>query len=172
MRELQGRWPGFRWGRWEVRGTVFSRQTGSLWPSAGAAMRGMAREYAAGNSRGPTDVPPAKAAQEGPEGGCGALTAQPRTPAVPPARSASASSMQSPPASAVATRRWSSKAMRYGRDCSVAASVGCSLFPGGFLFQNHYPRFGGSPLRFLQGLSPRPSFGGFGLKQLEVTAVS
>ena len=32
-------------------------------------MRGMAREYAAGNSRGPTDVPPAKAAQEGPEGG-------------------------------------------------------------------------------------------------------
>ena len=60
----------------------------------------------------------------------------------------------------------------YGRDCSVAASVGCSLFPGGFLFQNHYPRFRGSPLRFLQGLSPRPSFGGFGLKQLEVTAVS
>ena len=33
----------------------------------------------------------------------GALTAQPRTPAVPPARSASASSMQSPPASAEAT---------------------------------------------------------------------
>ena len=29
------------------------RRTGSLWPSAGAAMRGMAREYAAGNARGP-----------------------------------------------------------------------------------------------------------------------
>ena len=28
------------------RRTVFSRRTGSLWPSAGAAMRGMAREYA------------------------------------------------------------------------------------------------------------------------------
>ena len=35
------------------RRTVFSRRTGSLWPAAGAAMRGMAREYAAGNSRGP-----------------------------------------------------------------------------------------------------------------------
>ena len=35
------------------RRTVFSRRTGSLWPSAGAAMRGMAREYAAGNARGP-----------------------------------------------------------------------------------------------------------------------
>ena len=34
----------------------------------------------------------------------GALTLQSRTPAVPPARSASASSMQSPPASAEATR--------------------------------------------------------------------
>ena len=33
----------------------------------------------------------------------------------------------------------------YGRDCSVAASIGCSLFPGGFLFQNHYPRFRGAP---------------------------
>ena len=33
----------------------------------------------------------------------GALTTQPRTPTVPPARSASASSMQSPPASAEAT---------------------------------------------------------------------
>ena len=53
MRELQGRWPGLHWGRWEVGGTVFSRRTGFLWPSAGAAMRGMAREYAAGNARGP-----------------------------------------------------------------------------------------------------------------------
>ena len=35
------------------RRTVFSCRTGSLWPSAGTAMRGMAREYAAGDSRGP-----------------------------------------------------------------------------------------------------------------------
>ena len=28
---------------------------------------------------------------------------------------------------------------------TVAASIGCSLFPGGFLFQNHYPRFRGAP---------------------------
>ncbi len=36
-------------GRW----TVFSCRTGSLWPSAGTAMRGMVREYTGGNSRGP-----------------------------------------------------------------------------------------------------------------------
>ena len=35
------------------RRTAFSRRTGSLWPSAEAAMRGMATEYAAGNSRRP-----------------------------------------------------------------------------------------------------------------------
>ena len=45
---LQGRFIGVDW-----RSAVFSRRIGSLWPSAGAAMRGMAREYAAGNSRGP-----------------------------------------------------------------------------------------------------------------------
>ena len=32
---------------------VFSCRTGSLWPSAGTAMRGMVREYTGGNSRGP-----------------------------------------------------------------------------------------------------------------------
>ena len=48
MRELQEGWPGLHWGRWEV-----SRRTGPLWPPARAGMRGMAREYAAGNSRGP-----------------------------------------------------------------------------------------------------------------------
>ena len=32
---------------------VYSRRIESLWPSAGVAMRGMAREYAAGDSRGP-----------------------------------------------------------------------------------------------------------------------
>ena len=46
----------------------------------------------------------------------------------------------------------------YGRDCSVAASIGCSLFPGGFLFQNHYPRFRGAPSSFFKGCpQSRPS---------------
>ena len=46
----------------------------------------------------------------------------------------------------------------YGRDCCVAASIGCSSFPGGFLFQNHYPRFRGAPSGFLKGCPQgRPS---------------
>ena len=46
----------------------------------------------------------------------------------------------------------------YGRVCSVAASIGCSLFPGGFLFQNHYPRFRGAPAGFFKGCPQgRPS---------------
>ena len=49
-----------------------------------------------------TDVPQRKLRRKVPRVD-GALTAQPRTPAVPPARIASASSMQSPPASAEAT---------------------------------------------------------------------
>ena len=40
----------------------------------------------------------------------------------------------------------------YGRVCSVAASIGCSLFPGGFLFQNHYPRFRGAPSSFFRAV--------------------
>ena len=47
VRELQGRWPGVVGGR----RTVFSRRTGPLRPYAGVAMRGMARGYAAGDSR-------------------------------------------------------------------------------------------------------------------------
>ena len=43
VRELQGRWPGLHWGRWEVGGRSSVAGTGSLWPSAGAAMRGMAK---------------------------------------------------------------------------------------------------------------------------------
>ena len=39
----------------------------------------------------------------------------------------------------------------YGRDCSVAASNGCSLFPGGFLLQNHCHRFRGAPSGFFEG---------------------
>ena len=53
VRELQGRWPGLHWGRWEVGGRSSVAAQGPLWPSAGVAMRGMAREYAAGNARGP-----------------------------------------------------------------------------------------------------------------------
>ena len=49
------------------------------------------------------DVAPAEAAQEGAQGG-GALTTHPKTLAVPPLRKASASSMQSPPTRAEATR--------------------------------------------------------------------
>ena len=40
----------------------------------------------------------------------------------------------------------------------MAASIGCSLFPGGFLFQNHYPRFRGAPSAFFKGCPQgRPS---------------
>ena len=125
----------------------------------------------------------------------GALAVKPSTRAVPPARSTSASSMQSPPARAeatrviilspvfarpgapprstcfrrswgrprrrarvagrispaLATRRGRQRGCGYGRVCSVAASIGCSLFPGGFLFQNHYPRFTGAPSSFFMG---------------------
>ena len=41
VRELQGRWPGLHWGRWEVR-RVFSRRTGALWPSADVGQGKMA----------------------------------------------------------------------------------------------------------------------------------
>ena len=49
VRELQGRWPGV--GVDGRPATVFSRRTGPLRPYAGVAMRGMARGYAAGDSR-------------------------------------------------------------------------------------------------------------------------
>ena len=134
-------------------------------------MRGMAREYAAGNSRGPTDVPPAKAAQEGPEGGwcldcatenTGRPTGTQRIGVVDAVAASQRSSDQ-----AVVVKGY---AIRSGLFCGSICWV--LLVSGRVLFQNHYPRFRGNPLRFLQGLSPRPSFGGFGLKQLEVTAVS
>ena len=35
-------------------------------------------------------------------------------------------------------------------------AIGCSLFPGGFLFQNHYPRFRGAPSGFLKGCPQGP----------------
>ena len=59
VRKAEGGWGSYRgnslgsiWGR-EVGGRSFIAAQGPLWPSAGAAMRGMAREYAAGNSLGP-----------------------------------------------------------------------------------------------------------------------
>ena len=125
---------------------------------------------------------------------------------VPPARSASASSMQSPPAKAeatsvsilspvfarpgappsqgdgrrvpagpgagrgwqkggpaLATRRWSSKTIGCGRDCSVAASIGCSL-PGSqrsAFFNEAVPRIRAKPPDTRPGQSrnqPRKSF--------------
>ena len=112
----------------------------------------------------------------------GSLTTLPRVQAVPPVRNTSASSMQSPPASADATRvsilspvfarpgasprsRWLSTSSRRprcwarvtgrsspalatgghrrrfecGRGAQVAASIGCSLFLAGFLFQTIIP---------------------------------
>ena len=41
------------WSEIDLENRVFIAAQGPLWPSAGAAMRGMAREYAAGNSLGP-----------------------------------------------------------------------------------------------------------------------
>ena len=35
-------------------------------------------------------------------------------------------------------------------------AIGCSLFSGGFLFQNHYPRFRGAPSGFLKGCPQGP----------------
>ena len=52
VRELQGRWLGSIGVDWRSADGLQSPHR-ALWPSAGAAMRGMAREYAAGNSRGP-----------------------------------------------------------------------------------------------------------------------
>ena len=65
---------------------------------------------------------------------------------------------------ALATRRWSCKedADTVGQFWSQHL-LGAALFPGWFLFQNHYPRFSRSTRWLLQGLSQRPSFGGLGL---------
>ena len=53
MRELQGGWPGLHWGRWEVSGRSSAAAQGPYGRLRELGMRGMAREYAAGNSRGP-----------------------------------------------------------------------------------------------------------------------
>ena len=59
---------------------------------------------------------------------------------------------------ALATKRWSSKVIRMRSGGCVAASIGCSWFGLGFLFQNHYPRFTGSTLLPLQETPHTPSF--------------
>ena len=69
---------------------------------------------------------------------------------------------------AAAGRHWPPSGGRqrlcgYGRDCSVVASIGCSLFPGGFLFQNHYPRFRGAPSGFFRRPLTCPSSVDWGL---------
>ena len=53
MRELQARWPGLHWGRWEGGGRSSVAAQGPYGRLRETAMRGMAREYAAGNARGP-----------------------------------------------------------------------------------------------------------------------
>ena len=140
----------------------------------------------------------------------GALTTQPRTPTVPPARSASASSMQSPPASAGSDRRQhlvpSVRPSRrsaevevtvdefsqaqvpgeggrqeqagigrqatvvkercgYGRDCCCGSIYWVLLVSGRVSVPKPLSQIHRSTLCLLQGLSPRPSFGGFGLRE-------
>ena len=43
-----------------------------------------------------------------------------------------------------------------GRGAQVEASIGCSLFLAGFLFQNHYPRSSGAPFCRFRTLTRRP----------------
>ena len=136
----------------------------------------------------------------------GALTAQPRTPAVPPARSASASSMQSPPAGGGDQRQhlvppvgppWraaevkvmvdefpqaqvpgeggrqeqagighqavTSKAMRIRSGLFCGSIYWVLLLSGRVSVPKPLSQIQRSTLRLLQGLSPRPSIGGFGL---------
>ena len=50
-----------------------------------------------------------------------------------------------------------------GRGGCVVASIGCSLFWGRFAVTKPLSQIHGGTLSLLQGLSLRPSFGGFGL---------
>ena len=90
MRELQGRWPGLHGGRWEVGGGSSVVAQGSY---------GRLRELRCAGWLEST--------QQGTPAGRGGASLRGRWVgcrlAVPPARSASAASMQSPPASAEAT---------------------------------------------------------------------
>ena len=77
-------------------------------------------------------------------------------------RNTSASSMQSPPTSADATRVIILPPVLAASRRSFlltfkTVAIGCSLFPGGFLFQNHYPRFRGAPSGCFKGCPHGPS---------------
>ena len=150
MRELQGRWPGFRWGRWEVAGRSSVAGQGPYGRLRELRCAGWLESTRPGTPAGRRTCPQRKLRRKVPRVD-GALTAQPRTPAVPPAaahrrrrcsrrqpaqwRPASASCPPCCPAlarrrgqvdgrrvpagpgagrgwPALATRRWSSKAMR------------------------------------------------------------
>ena len=84
-------WPVHRSRRWSSPGrwSGASRRVRPQRPRPGPTT---------GGSRGRVDGHAPTGSCAGRSPGCGALTTQPRTPTVPPARSASASSMQSPPA--------------------------------------------------------------------------
>ena len=166
-----------------------------------------------------TDVAPPEAAQEGAQGGWRLDRAAQGAPTVPPVRNTSASSMQSPPASAdatsviilslsvrpprgirpgrgagrtssgrprcrarvagrsspaLATKRRSSKSdLDPVGVVAVAASTGCSLFPGAvFVATNPLSQKHRSTRRLLQGLSPRTSFSGFGLRSTSLSTTA
>ena len=135
------------------------------------------------------------------------MTVPPRVQAVPPVRNTSASSMQSPPASAdatrviilspvfarpgawprsrwlwtssgrprrrarvagrispaLATKRWSSKTMRIRSGLFCGSIYWVLLVSGRFSVPKPLSQIQRSTLWLLQGLSQRPSFGGFGL---------
>ena len=175
---------------------------------AGSGPSGPGPGQQTGGSRGRVDghAPTGSCAGRSP-GVDGALTTQPRTPTVPPARSASASSMQSPPASAeatsvsicpqcspvpalrrgqgdgrrvpagpgagarvagrsrpaLATRRWSSKRMRIRSGVFCGSIYWVLLVSGLVSVPKPLSQIQRSTRWLLQGLSPRTSFGGFGL---------
>ena len=193
-RSLLGQSIGLADGRVQVDGQGRVAGSGPSGPCPGQQLAAHAVEL--------TDMPPAKAAQEGAQGGwrldhaaentdrptgaqrIGVVDAvaasqgggdqrQHLVPRVRPSRRAAEVKVMVDefPAGPGAGRGWQKGAVRHwppgggrqrrcgcGRDCSVAASIGCSLFPGGFLFQNHYPRFRGAPSAFFKGCPQgRPS---------------
>ena len=51
-------------------------------------------------------------------------------------------------------------------------AIGCSLFPSGFLFQNHCPRFREAPSGFFKGCPQGRPSGGFGLGMVMITTMT
>ena len=102
-----------------------------------------------------TDMPPAKAAQEGAQGGWRLDHAAENTD-----RPTGAQRIGVVDAVAASQGGGDQRQHLAGRALSHPYSrrIGCSLFPGGFLFQNHYPRFRGAPSAFFKGCPQgRPS---------------